>query len=226
MMDIKKNYQSVCNRIKQAEKACQRQGKVELLAVSKTKPIELIEALVAEGQTRFGENYVQEALTKIAQHPELEWHFIGPIQSNKTRPIAENFAWIHSIDRLKVAQRLNDQRPSSMTPINILLEINISQEASKAGFAPNEALTVAQQISQLPNLKLRGLMCIPQLSHDPQQQTKPFEAMQTLFQQLKEQLPEENIDTLSMGMSGDLEAAIAAGSTCVRIGTDLFGARN
>lgn len=225
-MDIKQNYLTVCQKIQHAEQRANRLNQVQLLAVSKTKPIEMIEALAACGQIRFGENYLQEALTKIAIHPELEWHFIGPIQSNKTKPIAEHFAWVHSVDRLKIAQRLSDQRPSNLPPLNILLEINISEQDTKAGFSADEALSFAKEICLLPGIKLRGLMCIPQISHTEAEQRATFHKMNLLFIQLQKLLPNETIDTLSMGMSGDLEAAILEGATCVRIGTDLFGGRN
>ncbi|MBD3754378.1 MAG: YggS family pyridoxal phosphate-dependent enzyme [Gammaproteobacteria bacterium] len=220
-------YQAVQTRIARAvEQAGRKEGSVALLAVSKTKPVEMISALAKAGQKAFGENYLQEALPKIARHPELEWHFIGPIQSNKTKPIAEHFAWVHSVDRLKIAERLSHQRPPELGNLQILLEINISQEASKAGFSPEEAMKAAQQIAQLPNLTLRGLMAIPEISADPQQQRAVFAKMKTLLQQLQAALPELPLDTLSMGMSGDLEAAILEGATIVRIGTDIFGARS
>ncbi|WP_178862127.1 YggS family pyridoxal phosphate-dependent enzyme [Thiomicrorhabdus cannonii] len=220
-------YHSVQNRIAKAvEQAGRKQGSVALLAVSKTKPVEMIAALAKAGQSSFGENYLQEALPKIAQHPELEWHFIGPIQSNKTKPIAENFAWVHSVDRLKIAERLSHQRPAALGNLQILLEVNISHEASKAGFSPDELIDAAKQVAQLPNLTLRGLMAIPEISDDPQQQRAVFAQMKALLQQLQNALPDLPLDTLSMGMSGDLEAAILEGATIVRIGTDIFGARS
>jgi len=225
MIDIKNQFNKVAERIRQAEATCHRHGKVTLLAVSKTKPIEMINAMAELGQQRFGENYVQESVQKIAQRPDLEWHFIGPIQSNKTRPIAENFNWVHSVDRLKIAQRLNDQRPNTLEKLNVLIEVNISGETSKAGFEADTVLEAAKQIADMPNLRLRGLMCIPLATQDKTLQRQPFIAMQALFQQLQNSMPTAQIDTLSMGMSGDLEAAIECGSTLVRIGTDLFGAR-
>lgn len=225
--DLLQRYQSVLQRIETACQKSQRQaGSVELLAVSKTKPVADISELAAHGQRAFGENYLQEALQKIEIHPELEWHFIGPIQSNKTKPIAENFNWVHSVDRLKIAQRLSRQRPAELAPLNILLEVNISNEASKAGFSAEETLSMATEIAALPNLKLRGLMAIPQSESDPAKQRLPFAQMKALLTQLQSQLPDCQLDTLSMGMSGDLEAAIAEGATIVRIGTDIFGARN
>lgn len=225
--ELQTNYQTVLTRIQAACEKYQRPAKaVTLLAVSKTKPIEDIEYLATLGQTAFGENYVQESLQKIAQQPSLEWHFIGPIQSNKTKHLAAEFAWIHSVDRIKIAQRLNDQRSSKLPALNILLEVNISEEASKSGFSKEELFKVVPQILAMDNLKLRGLMAIPAQANSFEQQRKPFAAMQTLLKELQTKYPNEQIDTLSMGMSADLEAAIAEGATIVRIGTDIFGARN
>ena len=224
---IEKRYETVQNRINQACKNAQREtGSVKLLAVSKTKPIEDIQALSKIGQHAFGENYLQESLTKIAVCSELEWHFIGPIQSNKTKPIAENFQWVHSVDRLKIAQRLSQQRPSNLPKLNVLLEVNISNEPSKAGFTSQEILELAPQIAALPNLNLRGLMAIPQIAKTFEEQREPFAKMQTLLAQIQQAHPDWQFDTLSMGMSGDLEAAIYEGATIVRIGTDIFGARD
>lgn len=225
--ELIQRYQSVQNRIEEACAHAKRNPlSVQLLAVSKTKPVADVTELAQQGQTAFGENYVQEALEKIAIHPELEWHFIGPIQSNKTKPIAENFAWVHSVDRLKIAQRLSAQRPENLAPLNILLEVNISNEANKAGFSENEVLDMAAEIAQLPRLRLRGLMAIPMAETDYQKQRQPFAKMQQLLTQLQQHLPNCQLDTLSMGMSGDLQAAIEEGATMVRIGTDIFGARN
>lgn len=199
---------------------------ITLIAVSKTKPTSDIEAAAACGLRHFGENYLQEALDKIEalQGLDLTWHFIGPIQSNKTRPIAEHFDWVHSVDRLKIAQRLSDQRPTSLEPLNICLQVNISNEDSKSGVSVEQAAELAREMTALPNIRLRGLMAIPKPSDDPAEQAAAFEAVATLFHTLSRTIPE--LDTLSMGMSQDLEAAIAAGSTMVRIGTDIFGARN
>ncbi|WEJ62329.1 YggS family pyridoxal phosphate-dependent enzyme [Thiomicrorhabdus lithotrophica] len=220
-------YQNVKNRVHQACLDANRDPEsVQLLAVSKTKPIEDIQILSKNGQKSFGENYVQESLAKIEICPDLEWHFIGPIQSNKTKPIAENFQWVHSVDRLKIAQRLSLQRPTDLPPLNILLEVNISEQASKAGFSPQEVLEFAPQIAALPNLNLRGLMAIPQQADVLEEQRKPFAKMHQLLKQLQQQYPDWHLDTLSMGMSGDLEAAIYEGATMVRIGTDIFGARD
>jgi len=225
--DLIKRYQSVQKRIEAACIQSQRDPQsVNLLAVSKTKPLEAVTELAKNGQRAFGENYVQEALTKIAIHPELEWHFIGPIQSNKTKPIAENFSWVHSVDRLKIAQRLSAQRPENLPALNILLEVNISHEANKAGFLETEVIEQAVEIAQLPNLTLRGLMAIPISESEHEKQRQPFAKMQRLLARLQTKLPACPLDTLSMGMSGDLEAAIEEGATIVRIGTDIFGARN
>ena len=220
-------YQNVKNRIHQACLDAKRDPEsVQLLAVSKTKPIEDIQILSKNGQKSFGENYVQESLTKIEICPDVEWHFIGPIQSNKTKPIAEKFQWVHSVDRLKIAQRLSLQRPTDLPPLNILLEVNISEQASKAGFSPQEVLEFAPQIAELSNLNLRGLMAIPQQADTLEEQRKPFAKMHQLLKRLQQQYPDWHLDTLSMGMSGDLEAAIHEGATMVRIGTDIFGARD
>ncbi len=224
---IIERYRQVQERIAQACIESDRPAEsVQLLAVSKTKPIEDIKILAEYGQRAFGENYVQEALEKIEVLPELEWHFIGPIQSNKTKHIAAHFNWVHSVDRLKIAQRLNDQRPDDLPPLNILLEVNISGEASKAGLSREEVMQVAKQIALLPKLHLRGLMAIPQKAESFTEQRKPFAAMQRLLKQLQNQHPDWRLDTLSMGMSADLEAAIAEGATIVRIGTDIFGTRD
>ncbi|MCF6253865.1 MAG: YggS family pyridoxal phosphate-dependent enzyme [Thiomicrorhabdus sp.] len=223
-----KRYQTVQQRIQVACLQANRLEKsVSLLAVSKTKPVEDIIQLAKYGQSCFGENYLQESLLKIERCPALEWHFIGPIQSNKTKAIAEHFQWVHSIDRLKIAQRLSQQRPEGMEPLNILLEVNINNEASKAGFSPTGLLEIAPEIARLPNLRLRGLMAIPQkLEGDItfEAQRKPFAKVRQLLEQLN-QTHGWSLDTLSMGMSADLEAAIIEGATMVRIGTDIFGKR-
>lgn len=220
--ELIQRYQQVLDRIRQHDP----DHHVSLLAVSKTKPIEDIITLAAAGQTCFGENYLQEALEKIEVRPDLEWHFIGPIQSNKTRPIAENFSMVHSVDRLKIAQRLSAQRPADLPPLKILLEVNIDDEATKSGFTPTELLTVAKEVAQLPNIALRGLMAIPSPRTGLEEQRQPFKKMKELLETLQQQLPDQTLDTLSMGMSADLEAAILEGATIVRIGTDLFGARD
>lgn len=223
---LEQRLYEVLARIRQAEQQFQRTpGEVKLLAVSKTHPIEAIQQALAAGQHLFGESYLQEALPKISalRHAAPEWHFIGPIQSNKTAAIASHFDWVHSVDRLKIAQRLNDQRPPELAPLNICIQVNVSGEASKSGLAPAEVLTLAQQITELPKLCLRGLMTIPAPASTIASQRIPFRAMR----ELKEQIQTAGIylDTLSMGMSDDLEAAIAEGATIVRIGTAIFGQR-
>lgn len=198
---------------------------VALLAVSKTQPADALRAAAAAGQRRFGENYLQEALTKMAELAdlELEWHFIGPLQSNKTRPIAENFAWVHSVDRLKLAERLSAQRPESLPALNICLQVNISDEDTKSGCSLDELPALAQAVAALPRLRLRGLMAIPVPAVGLEQQRLPFRRLYTAQQQLiTAGLP---LDTLSMGMSDDMEAAIAEGASIVRVGTAIFGAR-
>jgi pyridoxal phosphate enzyme (YggS family) len=205
-------------------------GSVQLLAVSKTKPIVAIEQAIEAGQRCFGENYVQEGVDKIQYFNEhyteknLDWHFIGPIQSNKTKLIAENFDWVHSIDREKIAKRLSDQRPSEMAPLNVLIQVNTSGEQSKSGIDPEEVLKLAQYINALPNLKLRGLMSIPANVTQYSEQLAAFNALKDLKISLESTI--NSIDTLSMGMSSDMQAAVEAGSTMVRIGTAIFGARD
>lgn len=204
-------------------------GAIGLLAVSKGFSAEAVIAAARAGQRRFGENYVQEAMQKMAQvrqiAPELalEWHFIGPIQSNKTRTIAEHFDWVHSIDRLKVAQRLSEQRPTDRSPLQVLVQVNVSGEATKHGIAPADACTLAHAVARLPHLRLRGLMAIPEPEPDAARQRVPFARLRELLERLqREGLA---VDTLSMGMSADLEAAIAEGATIVRVGTAIFGQR-
>jgi pyridoxal phosphate enzyme (YggS family) len=227
MTDITSRLKSVKQRIEQAIMASGRQpASVQLLAVSKTRPAADIRAAHAAGQRAFGENYLQDALPKIAELADLplEWHFIGAIQSNKTRDIAEHFDWVHTVERGKIARRLNEQRPQAAGPLNICLQVNISSEESKAGVNPDEVLPLARVISELPNLRLRGLMAIPAATDDVEIQRAAFHALRECQQQLLGEGFE--LDTLSMGMSGDLEAAIAEGSTMVRIGTAIFGPRN
>ncbi len=198
---------------------------VSLLAVSKTRPASDVLTLYRLGQRRFGENYLQEALAKIRELKDydIEWHFIGPFQSNKTRDIAAHFAWVHSVERLKIARRLSEQRPDGLPALNICLQVNVSGEASKSGCALEELPQLAHEVAGLPKLRLRGLMAIPAPNDDPAQQRHPFR----LLREALEGLNREGLalDTLSMGMSGDLEAAIAEGATLVRIGTALFGPR-
>ena len=227
MSDIANNLANVQQRIASAAENAQRDPQtIALLAVSKTKPIEMIEEAYAAGQRCFGENYLQDALPKIEALGELdiEWHYIGRIQSNKTRPIAENFAWVHAIDSVKHAQRLNEQRPDNLPPLNCCIQLNLSGEDSKGGIQPDTLIETATAFNDLPHCRLRGLMTMPDPDSSAEQQ-------QAVFHQLADCLSELSnlgfsVDTLSMGMSGDLEMAITEGSTMVRIGTDIFGARS
>jgi hypothetical protein len=226
MTTIASNMQAVRAAIADAAKTCGRAPQdIELLAVSKTFSAEAVREAYEAGQRLFGENYVQEGIDKIAalQGLQIEWHFIGPIQSNKTRPIAEHFDWVHGIERLKIAERLSAQRPAGLPPLQICLQVNVSGEASKSGVAPEEAETLAVQIAKLPNLKLRGLMAIPAPSDDVEEQRTAFARLRTLFERLNR--GGLQLDTLSMGMSHDFPSAIAEGATMVRIGTAIFGAR-
>jgi pyridoxal phosphate enzyme (YggS family) len=197
------------------------------VAVSKTFGADAVREALAAGQHAFGENYVQEALAKLEElaelRPQLEWHLIGPLQSNKTRAVAEAFDWVHSVDRLKIAQRLSDQRPAQLPPLNVCLQVNISGEASKSGLLPQEVAQVAAAVAALPRLRLRGLMAIPEPAQGLQAQQAPHRALRLLQQDLNQR--GLALDTLSMGMSDDLEAAVAEGSTMVRVGTAIFGAR-
>ncbi|WP_067515970.1 YggS family pyridoxal phosphate-dependent enzyme [Endozoicomonas ascidiicola] len=225
---LQDRFQQVYDQIHLSEQICNRQGQVQLLAVSKTKPTDMIRDAWSCGQKHFGESYLQEAISKIqALHDlsDIHWHFIGPIQSNKTRDIAEHFEWVHSVDRLKIAQRLNDQRPELLPPLNICLQVNISGETSKSGVSLDELPQLVQAINQLPRLTLRGLMGIPAPESDPAQQRIPFRTLADALKSLNKQFSLD-MDTLSMGMSDDLEAAIQEGSTMVRIGTALFGERD
>ena len=224
---IEQKFNKVLNRISKAAMDAQRDpGSITLMAVSKTKPPQDIILAYQAGARHFGENYLQEAQHKIAALNALPitWHFIGPIQSNKTRPIAELFDWVHSVDRLKVAQRLSDQRPHELNPLQICLQVNVSNEPTKSGVALHEAEALALAIDALPNIVLRGLMAIPEPSDELEAQQSAFLKVRDLFEQIQCHIP--HIDTLSMGMSQDLEAAIAEGATIVRIGTDIFGARD
>jgi len=223
MSTIANNIAKVAARIREAAQAAGRDpDTVGLLAVSKTQPAEAIREANGAGLSDFGENYLQEALEKQADLADLAltWHFIGPIQSNKTRAIAEHFDWVHSVDRLKIAQRLSEQRSTELPPLNVCLQVNVSGEASKSGCAPQDVAELARTIATLPNLRLRGLMAIPEPTNDRAEQHAAFARLRQLQQALALEL-----DTLSMGMSQDLEAAIAEGATWVRIGTALFGAR-
>ncbi len=226
MTTISERMQAIRLNIDEAACRAGRQPEsVHLLAVSKTHTPAMIRAAYAAGQTCFGENYVQEALDKMAELVDLpvEWHFIGPIQSNKTRPIAEHFDWVHGIDRLKVAQRLNEARPPERLPLNVCIQVNVSGEASKSGCAPEEVAALAKAAALLPRLKLRGLMAIPEPTDDVALQHQRFR----MLAQLRNALNAQGLvlDTLSMGMSDDYQAAIAEGSTIVRVGTAIFGKR-
>lgn len=225
-MAIANNLAAVQTRIANVARACGRDPQeIQLLAVSKMQSPQVVREAAQAGQRDFGENYLQEALDKqiAVANPALVWHFIGPIQSNKTRAIAENFAWVHSVDRLKIAQRLSVQRPTSAPLLNICIEVNVSGEASKSGVLLQGAAALAKQVAALPQLKLRGLMAIPAPTSDLQQQRAAFAQVRVLFDALNQH--GLKLDTLSMGMSGDMEAAIAEGATIVRIGTAIFGAR-
>jgi len=227
MTRIAANLQAVRDRVDAAARAAGRAPEsVTLLAVSKTWPAACVREAAACGQRAFGENYLQDGLDKIAELAAvdgLEWHFIGPLQSNKTRPVAEHFAWVHSVDRLKIAERLSAQRPAGLPPLSVCLQVNVSGEASKSGVAPEEVCELARAIAALPNLRLRGLMAIPAPTDDPDAQRAPFRELRQLFEQLR--ADGQPLDTLSMGMSHDLEAAIAEGATLVRVGTAIFGER-
>ena len=224
MSTLADNLSAISARIASAAQAAGRDpASVQLLAVSKTKPASAIREIHAAGVRDIGENYLQEALTKQQALSDLPliWHFIGPIQSNKTKAIAEHFDWVHSVDRLKIAQRLSEQRPAGLAPLNLCLQVNVSGEDSKSGCAPADLPALAQAVAGLPNLRLRGLMAIPEPTDDRAAQEAAFARLR----QLQESLG-LGLDTLSMGMSHDLEAAIAQGATWVRIGTALFGARD
>jgi pyridoxal phosphate enzyme (YggS family) len=224
MSTIAKNIAKVATRIREAAQASQRDPEaIGLLAVSKTKPAAAIREAFAAGLRDFGENYLQEALGKQAELADLDlsWHFIGPIQSNKTRALAEHFAWVHSVDRLKIAQRLSEQRSTNLPPLNICLQVNISGEASKSGCQPDQLAALAQQVAALPQLRLRGLMAVPEPSDDYATQRAACAQLRGLLHSLP--LP---LDTLSIGMSHDLEAAVAEGATWLRIGSAIFGARD
>ena len=247
MSTIAQNLQAIASTIvSTAQEAGRAADSVQLLAVSKTFGPEAVLEAVRAGQRAFGENYLQESLDKIAavravlaarpdepalaasaaqvEPPVLEWHFIGPIQSNKTRPIAEHFDWVHTVEREKIAQRLSEQRPAGMAPLNICLQVNISGEASKSGVAPAELAELAQRVAALPNLRLRGLMAIPEPTEDYAEQRAAFAQLRQLYEQLR--AAGLALDTLSMGMSADLRAAVVEGATIVRVGSAIFGARH
>lgn len=230
MVTIADNLQAVEATIAAAVKDAGRvRSMVQLLAVSKTFPAEAVLEAMAAGQRAFGENYLQEGVEKIAAvaraqpDKQVEWHFIGPIQSNKTRPIATHFSWVHTVDRLKIAQRLSEQRPPELGPLNICLQVNISGEATKSGATPDELPELAAKVAALPNLRLRGLMAIPEPQTDPALQRAAFARLRKLGETLR--ADGLLVDTLSMGMSGDMAAAILEGATIVRVGSAIFGTR-
>jgi pyridoxal phosphate enzyme (YggS family) len=225
MTIIAYRLQEIIAAIQHAQTASLYQQQVKLVAVSKAQTADAIRAAYEAGQKIFGENYLQEALDKQEQLADLdiEWHFIGPIQSNKTQLISHHFSWVHSVDRLKIAQRLNDARPDNMPPLQICLQVNVSNEASKSGIAPNDLAALASQMKQMPKLKLRGLMAIPAPSKDEAEQTAQFKQVRECYDAMLAQ--GFALDTLSIGMSEDFQAAIAQGATFVRIGSALFGAR-
>jgi pyridoxal phosphate enzyme (YggS family) len=223
MATISDNLQVVRERIARAARAAGRDPvSVTLLAVSKSQPVTRIEEARAAGQQAFGENYVQEALEKMDALPGLEWHLIGPLQSNKTRMAAERFAWVHTLEREKIARRLSEQRPVGLPPLNVLIQVNVSGEATKSGVAVEAIAALARAIAALPRLRLRGLMAVPEPTLDVALQRKRFRTVKAAFENLKDEF---GLDSLSMGMSDDMEAAIAEGATLVRIGTAIFGPR-
>lgn len=227
MNKIANNLQSVYRRIDTACKiAGRKRDEVQLLAVSKTRSSDDVLQAYEFGCRAFGENYLQDALDKISaiQQPDIRWHFIGHLQSNKTKSVAQHFHWLHTVDRFKIAQRLDSQRPPHMPPLNVCLQVNISGEASKAGIRGDELLPLAEQVNALEHITLRGLMVIPAACDNPVEQRQAFARSAALFDTLKQHYP--TVDTLSMGMSADLDSAILEGSTMVRIGTDIFGPRN
>ncbi len=227
MTSVAKNLQLIRQQIQTFEQCYARDtGSVQLLAVSKKQPAEKLRDAFAAGQRDFGENYVQEALDKMQQLADLDcvWHFIGPVQSNKTRNIAEHFAWVHSVERSKIARRLSEQRPASLPDLNVCVQVNLSAEASKSGTSLAECEQLCAEVATLPRIRLRGLMAIPAPLTELAAQRACFHPLTQTFARLRAQYP--GFDTLSMGMSGDFEAAIAEGSTMIRIGTALFGARD
>lgn len=228
MHKIDDKLAKVTARIQQAAVAAGRNPQtVQLIAVSKTQPAAAVAEAYAFGQRAFGENYLQEALDKqiaLQATPGIEWHFIGPIQSNKTRPIAAHFHWVHSVDRLKIAQRLSEQRPDGLPPLNICVQVNIDDETTKSGVSLAELPVLVAALASLPRLHMRGLMAIPAATNNPAQQRAAFAKLRIALESLNQQGYE--LDCLSMGMSGDMEAAIAEGATFVRVGTDIFGARS
>ena len=227
MIGVTENYRKIQDLLaKAAAEAGRSPDHIRLLAVSKTKPVEAILEAAAAGQRDFGENFVQEGLTKIeaAARTDLTWHFIGHLQSNKTRAVAGHFDWVHTIDRLKIARRLSEQRPPDLEDLNVCIEVNVDAEASKSGVTPEETAALAHDIAKLPRLRLRGLMCLPAIREGFEEQRKPFRRLRELLESLN--ADGLRLDTLSMGMSADYAAAIHEGATIVRVGTAIFGARN
>ena len=227
MIRVTENFRKIQDLLGQA---CDRAGRttesVKLLAVSKTKPLNMILELARAGQYDFGENFVQEGIDKIEQsgRQDLCWHFIGHLQTNKTRPVAEHFDWVHTIDRTKIARRLSAQRPTALGPLNVCLQVNVDREEGKSGAALDDIEPLAAEVADLPGIKLRGLMCIPAVRENHEDQREPFRRVREALEKLN--ASGYSMDTLSMGMTGDYEAAIEEGATIVRIGTALFGARD
>jgi len=213
----------------QIEQTCHQANRdpdtVTLIAVSKTFPADAIAEAFSQGQAVFGESYVQEAVQKVdaLRHLDITWHFIGPLQSNKTRPVAERFHWVHSVDREKIAQRLNDQRPATLAPLNVCIQVNVSNDPAKGGVLLNQVKSMAETIDQLPNLQLRGLMAVPALDLEESLQRRQFESLRAAVDELAKQYP--SVDTLSLGMSADWPLAVASGSTMIRVGSSIFGPR-
>lgn len=233
MTELMRRLEAVNQRIAEAEHRFRRKsGSVSLLAVSKTFPADAVAALAAHGQRRFGESYLQESLAKIAALRDwrdaagdpIEWHFIAPIQANKTRAVAEHYAWVHGVDKLKTARRLNEQRPAELPALNVCIQVNVSGEASKAGTRFDELPSLAEAVAAMPRLRLRGLMTLPARVDGLERQREPFRLLRDAFERLRRD--GLMLDTLSMGMSADLEAAIAEGATIVRVGSAIFGPRH
>lgn len=226
MSSIAQSLEKIRNRVTVLERRYERApGDVRVLAVSKTMPPDAVLAALEIGQRDFGENHVQDALAKLdtLAHLDLIWHFIGPIQSNKTRVVASRFHWVHSVDRAKIAHRLNEQRPENLPLLNVCIQVNMSGESSKSGVQPDQVEALAQVVSELPRLRLRGLMTLPKPCEDLDEQRRPFAALRRISEALNAR--DFELDTLSMGMTNDMEAAIAEGATIIRIGTAIFGAR-
>lgn len=226
MSNIRHNLQIIGSEIAQSCDAAKRQTEgVQLLAVSKRHSRDSIREAYAAGQRAFGENYVQEMVEKatLLSDLEIEWHFIGPLQSNKSKEVAAVASWVHTIDRLKIARRLSEQRPQNLPPLNVCLQVNVNEETNKSGVVLQDIEALAEAVTQLPNLKLRGLMAIPESTSDPVKQRANFAQLADAFHKLND--ANYQLDTLSMGMSGDMDSAIAEGATIVRIGTAIFGAR-